>query len=133
MQVRPLLLLCASLIVLWSAYLFQYAGYQPCELCLLRPAWTRRLMPACGAALAVGASIAIYHAGIEYHLWRGPDACTGTLGRIASAQALVDQLNHTNVIRCDKPAWTLFGVSMAGYNALASAAMAGWIFWRRKA
>jgi len=29
------------------------------------------------------------------------------------------------VVLCDEAAWTLFGISMAGYNALISAVMAG--------
>ena len=28
------------------------------------------------------------------------------------------------VVRCDEPAWTLFGVSMAGYNFLVATALA---------
>jgi disulfide bond formation protein DsbB len=28
-------------------------------------------------------------------------------------------------VRCDEPAWALFGISLAGWNLLASLAMAG--------
>jgi disulfide bond formation protein DsbB len=34
------------------------------------------------------------------------------------------QLEATPVVRCDEPAWTLFGISMAGYNVLISLALA---------
>ena len=34
------------------------------------------------------------------------------------------QLQTTPVARCDQVAWSLFGVSLAGYNLIASAALA---------
>jgi disulfide bond formation protein DsbB len=35
------------------------------------------------------------------------------------------QILGTAPVLCDRPAWTLFGVSMAGWNLLASLVMAG--------
>jgi disulfide bond formation protein DsbB len=32
------------------------------------------------------------------------------------------------MVRCDAPAWTLFGISLAGYNAIASLAIGVFAF-----
>jgi disulfide bond formation protein DsbB len=37
---------------------------------------------------------------------------------------LLDQLSTTRVIRCDEAPWQLFGISLAGWNALASLTLA---------
>jgi disulfide bond formation protein DsbB len=76
------------------------------------------------AVFAVGSGLAFYHVGVEQHWFAGPSACTAgatpqTLG------ALRAQLLHQQPIRCDEPGWTLFGVSLAGWNLFASLAMAG--------
>ncbi|WP_225011220.1 disulfide bond formation protein B [Novosphingobium percolationis] len=72
------------------------------------------------AALAVGISglIGAFHAGVEYHWWEGITTCsrTGEVGGDPLA-AIMD----APVIRCDVAQWTLFGVSLAGFNFLISA------------
>jgi disulfide bond formation protein DsbB len=35
------------------------------------------------------------------------------------------ELMHQQPVRCDEPAWTLFGISLAGWNLLASLMMTG--------
>jgi disulfide bond formation protein DsbB len=40
-------------------------------------------------------------------------------------EQLKAQLLHQQPVRCDEPAWTLWGVSMAGWNLLASLIMTG--------
>ena len=135
-----------------GAYYFQYVlHYQPCPLCLeqripyyvgvplalvvalaARLGAPRRLLIAGLAALAlamfVGAGLAVYHAGVEWHLWAGPAECSGdpNFGRSGS---LLDQLNTVVVVRCDEAAWRLFGVSLAGYNAVISAALGCIALW----
>ena len=64
--------------------------------------------------------VAGYHAGVEWQLWEGPAGCTASLAAGASAADLVDQLLATPVVRCDDVPWSLFGLSMAGWNALFS-------------
>jgi disulfide bond formation protein DsbB len=109
-------------------------GLLPCQLCI----WQRlgyiaaialalatfplpaRLHPY-GAALAslavlATAGIALFHAGVEYHWWQGLSSCTGNLDTSQSVSALEQQLMATPVIPCDRAAWSMFGISMAGYN-----------------
>ncbi len=77
------------------------------------------------AVLGIAASGVIggYHAGVEYHWWQGLTTCATT----NLADDPLAAILAAPVIRCDVPAWTLFGVSMAGYNCIASLAAAGLI------
>ena len=73
--------------------------------------------------LASGA-VGAYQAGVEWQFLPGPAACTG--GPVMLTGSL--DLNHA-VVRCDIAAWRLFGISLAGYNALISLATAAWGTW----
>lgn len=78
------------------------------------------------AALAIGLSglIGAFHAGVEYGWWDGPTACSSaSLGNDPLASIM-----NAPLIRCDTPAWTLLGVSLAGFNFLISVATAAMIF-----
>jgi disulfide bond formation protein DsbB len=140
----PIFVLVASVAVLGSALAAQYwGGLAPCELCLKeRWPWTaaigiaivgamtasRRALPRVALLLAVvfaiGSALAFYHVGVERHWFAGPEACTasGTPGTLA---ALREQLLHQLPVRCDQPAWSLWGISLAGWNLVASLAMTG--------
>jgi disulfide bond formation protein DsbB len=39
----------------------------------------------------------------------------------------MQQLMQRPAASCDEPAWTLFGVSMAGYNAMLSIVVSAWV------
>lgn len=133
----------ALVIALGSQYL---GGLAPCKLCI----WQRiphgiAIVIGLGALLwfrgprerqiltwlavlvfAAGAGIAIYHTGIEQGWIAGPSSCTG-LGSLNSATTIEElraQLLAAPVVRCDEIPWSLFGVSIAGWNALASLALA---------
>ena len=69
----------------------------------------------------VSGSLGVYHAGVEWQWWQGPRACTGAAFHAASGPL---DLNAP-VVRCDRAAWRLFGLSLAGYNALLSFGLAG--------
>jgi disulfide bond formation protein DsbB len=73
------------------------------------------------AALLVGVSgaIGVYHAGVEWQWWQGPQACTGAAFHTSGPLDL-----NAPVVRCDRAAWRLFGISLAGYNAILSLAIA---------
>lgn len=141
----PALILAASVAVLAGAFLFQYAGgLAPCVLCIyqrypygvaialsalaliLANGRTRgAALLACAAAFLVGAGFAVFHIGVEQHWWQGTAACTGgDAGPAGSLEALRAQIMAAPVVRCDQIAWSLFGISMAGYNALISSALA---------
>ena len=88
------------------------------------PAARNWLIIACAAAFAIGGAIAIYHAGIEYGWFAGPTSCSGVGPTPTTIEELRRQLMAQPVVRCDEPAWTMFGVSMAGYNAVVSTVLA---------
>jgi disulfide bond formation protein DsbB len=84
------------------------------------------LLFACALAFSVGAAIAVFHVGVEHHWWAGLASCEGGgVGRADSVEDLMASLSRPPAPRCDQVQWSLFGLSMAGYNVLASAALAG--------
>jgi disulfide bond formation protein DsbB len=136
-----------------GAWLFQYGlGFQPCPLCLeQRYAYyfavplavmialgdqagsSRKVLLGGLIAIAAGmvwnTGLGIYHSGVEWGWWAGPQECSGSLGDLGSGGSLADKLKSIRVVRCDQAAWRFLGLSLAGYNALISvmlAAAAGW-------
>lgn len=69
------------------------------------------------AALAIMTSgaIGVYHAGVEYGWWQGITTCATTAAGVS-----LEDIMRAPVVRCDVPQWTLFGVSLAGFNAIIS-------------
>lgn len=136
----PLWIVWASAAMLTAALLMQYVGgLPPCELChwqrwayivsglfgigaLVGP--RRVFLALAGVAFIAGAGIAAYHAGVEWGIFAGPSACSGTVTGAQTLEELRQRLTVAPVVRCDEPAWTLFGISLAGYNAVISAALA---------
>jgi disulfide bond formation protein DsbB len=136
-----LLVLFASAALLGGALAFQHlGGYAPCVLCywqryahaaaivfafaaLLLPRARPFLLAAAGLAELAGAGMALFHVGVEQHWWAGTSACGSAVGGAGSIEELRARLLAQPVVRCDEVAWSLFGVSMAGYNALASLAL----------
>ena len=60
----------------------------------------------------------------------GPPDCTGSLDRLTAPGSVLDTIK---VVRCDEAAWRFLGLSLAGYDALISlalAAVAAWGAWR---
>ncbi|MBP5858787.1 disulfide bond formation protein B [Marivibrio halodurans] len=135
-----LILAVAAVAVLGVANFFEHAmGLKPCALCLYQrvPWWValglgclailgRRAPVLASVALGLGvltllagAGIAGYHAGVEYGLWPGPAGCTGD-NLPTSLGGLNEALKGPPPPRCDDVPWSLFGISMAGYNFLIS-------------
>ncbi len=119
------LALAVPAVLLAGAYISQYGfGLFPCELCwwqryphfiavalaLLSTFASPKRVWIGLAALAIAASglIGFFHAGVEYHWWESPLGCTAS-----------DPFS-LEFVRCDEAAWTLMGVSLAGFNALLS-------------
>ena len=71
----------------------------------------------------IAAAIGVYHAGIEWKFWAGPAACTGAT--LAPSGDILSSLKEpVRVVPCDEASWRLFGISLAGYNALIAGALA---------
>lgn len=67
-----------------------------------------------------------YHAGVEWGLFSGPNDCAGTPAPAASGmQDFMKQLDNVRVVSCTQAAWRFLGLSLAGWNAIASALLAG--------
>ena len=145
------LLGAGSASMLLAAAVFEHVfGLAPCILCLWQrwPHWLvvalavlvfayRRVLAAgefhryalglMAVALAGGAGVAFWHVGVEAGLLPGPAACAGAAIGGDASEAL-DKLLETPPVRCDEVAWSFLGISMAGWNGLASTAMAGLAF-----
>jgi disulfide bond formation protein DsbB len=69
------------------------------------------------AALAILTSglIGAFHAGVEYGWWPGLTTCASTANGTT-----IEAIMNAPIVRCDVPQWTLFGISLAGFNALLS-------------
>jgi disulfide bond formation protein DsbB len=82
------------------------------------------------ALAALGnAGLGAYHAGVEWHYFKGPTDCTGPIGDLGSAGTLLQRLDTVKVIRCDEVQWRFLGLSLAGYNVLISLLMAALALW----
>jgi disulfide bond formation protein DsbB len=141
--------LVASAAMLAIAHAFQRFGHMaPCELCLKQRTvyWVAGAVALAGMIVVrlpggprlrqpsdwllaliflAGAGLAAYHAGVEWRFWPGPQSCTG--GGTVDLKSLQDMLAGKlgRVVRCDEPAWVFLGLSMAGWNAIASLILAG--------
>ncbi|MGB8274019.1 MAG: disulfide bond formation protein B [Alphaproteobacteria bacterium] len=152
-RTAPLVVLSASAAVLSGAFAFQYVGgYLPCILCLYQRfpyaiaialsivalmlasrgggsgAAARLLVYACGVLFVIGAGIAFFHVGVEQHWWTGTAECSGSASGAGSVAELEAMIKTAPVVRCDQVAWSLFGISMAGYNVPISLALAAFAF-----
>lgn len=133
----PLVALAAPLLLYGGALVSQYGfGLHPCEMCYWQR-WPhqaaivlaalalilrgneramRALTRLAALAIAVSGAIGVFHAGVEYGFWEGLTTCaTGAGGPVS-----LDGLMGAPLIRCDTPQWTLFGISLAGFNAIFS-------------
>jgi disulfide bond formation protein DsbB len=145
-----ILLIAAATIA--GAWIFQAFGIAPCELCLSEripyyvgvPVAAMTLIFALReskALMLVGfillflifafsAGFGIYHAGVEWHFWEGPTACTGsTMTKATSMQDFLHQLQTVKVVRCDAVAIRILGLSLAGWNAVISVVLAVIAIW----
>jgi disulfide bond formation protein DsbB len=143
---RALSLLAAALATLAAVWSFEVLGYAPCELCLAEryafyagaiiAAFTvylasrgaygvaRALFVLLALIFVANAGFAFYHVGVEQHWWPGPTACTGSLSGPVDANDLMKSLNSVRVVNCDVVQLRILGLSLAGWDVIASAAMA---------
>src|SRR5262249_50782551 len=105
---------------------FQYVlGYPPCPLCLdqrvayyvsvplavmillgLSVGASRKVLLfallAIAAAMLWNAGIGVYHSGIEWKWWTGPQDCSGPLNNFSPAGSILERIQRQRVVRCDE-------------------------------
>jgi disulfide bond formation protein DsbB len=138
----------ASLSMLAAAHGFErFGNMPPCALCLhqreaywgalsiamlalivdrFRPniLGTRALTLLLACAFGAGALIAGFHVGVEYKWWPGLAECAAG-GKMDMSGDLLGALSKSmEVPACDKVAWSMLGISMAGWNMLISLGLA---------
>jgi disulfide bond formation protein DsbB len=118
-----------------GAWIFQFMGYEPCDLCykqrwgyyagvplalvaaLAGPRFLRPGLYLLALILAANAIFGAYHSGVEWKWWEGPSTC----GAGGLSGGLPD-LSKPAVL-CNEAAIRIFGLSLAGWNAVISAAL----------
>ena len=139
-QRASLLIFLVAFATIAGAWVFEYYGYAPCELCL-KQRWAyyagvplalvvMLLAPRNpGLAKAGFAMLAllwfasmvfgIYHSGVEWKWWPGPTTCTAQAGFSGGLPDL-----SKPAVMCDTPAIRILGLSLAGWNAVISLGLA---------
>lgn len=134
----PVALLAGAL---GSQYL---GGLYPCEMCLWQrwPHYAaipvallaivsgsrllgRTLLGIAALLIFASGAIGVFHAGVEYGWWEGLTSCAN----LSSSGDFLQDIMATPVIACDRPQWTLAGISLAGFNAIFSISAAMVIAW----
>ncbi len=129
-----------------GAWYFQLVvGLVPCKLCLeqrlphylaiglslaaLVLARSARLqglaLLGLAALMAWSTGLGIYHSGVEWGWFLGPSDCGGGVASAPGIQDFMKQLQTTRVVACSEAAWRFLGLSLTGWNALASLALFG--------
>ena len=120
-----------------GAWIFEYAGFAPCALCL-KQRWayyaaiplSLLLLAAPPSAMRMGLMVlailwlasmvfGIYHSGVEWKWWQGPSTCGEGGGLTGELPDLTKP-----VVLCTEAAIRIFGLSLAGWNAVISLALA---------
>ncbi len=138
-----------ALSLILGALGFQYiAHFPPCEMChwqrwpliaaavvgLLGPMLVKGDSPWLAFVtillVATSGGIGFYQAGVEWHFFPGPEACTGARFVFHG----LDNLNEPGAVRCDVAAWRFLMISLAGWNAVISlgSAFTGLVMFLRK-
>jgi disulfide bond formation protein DsbB len=144
-RTSALLIFAILAATLAGAWVSQWLGYLPCELCLKQryayylglplalAAWFATPINARGArflfalialAFVANAVLAAYHSGVEFKWWPGPADCTGAYQGAGNAADFMKQLQQIKVVRCDEVSLRIFGLSLANANIFISAAVA---------
>ncbi len=135
----PVVALLVSGALLAGAHAFETFGHlRPCAMCLAQREWhwgilavaalallfARGPVAARWAACALGLAflgsfaMAAWHVAVEQH-WVMAQCEVGNLGDLT-----FDPNAEVHAPNCDVIAWQMFGISMAGFNALISVALA---------
>ncbi len=123
-----------------GAWLFEYYGYAPCELCLKQrwayyagvplalvvaliaprnPGLAKAGLTLLALLWLASMVFGIYHSGVEWKWWPGPATCTTQAGFSGGLPDL-----SKPAVMCDQPAIRILGLSLAGWNAIVSLGLA---------
>ena len=127
-----------ALALILGALGFQYLGHlPPCEMCHWQrwPHIAAAVIGLIGVSLwkkdarslaiitivlvAISGLIGAYQTGMQFGLLPGPGACTVAHAYVMGSNAPPPEIS------CNVATWSLFGLSLAAYNALASFLIAG--------
>ncbi len=150
---HALLVLAGMAITVGTALGFEHiGGFIPCKLCLeqrepyyagipvaalalaaaasgWRPVLSRGLLLIVGLLMTYGMFLGIYHSGVEWGWWPGPTDCVAAADAPStSAGNLLETIDRIVPPSCDEAAGRFFGLSFAGWNVLASVALAAIAF-----
>ena len=133
------------LFALISEYVF---GFAPCSLCLIQryphilvsitSVWliffrTHNfcMYPLNTLVMALSIILASYHVGVEQSIFQGPHSCSSSnisLMSEKSAEALLQDILNTSVMRCNEVTWSFLNLSMATWNLILSIGLfIGWM------
>ena len=133
------------LFALISEHIF---GFAPCSLCLIQryphilvsitSVWliffrthNFLLYPLNTLVMALSIILAAYHVGVEQSIFQGPQSCSSSnisLMSEKSAEALLQDILNTSVIRCNEVTWSFLNLSMATWNLILSIGLfIGWM------
>lgn len=142
--------LAMALCAITAALVFEHwLGFEPCPLCLQqryafyiglpllflalifiaserpdRAVWVLGLV---GLVFVANAVVGVYHSGVEWKWWPGPDTCdssSSTLKPLGGVGGVLGSLPNIRVIRCDEAAGRFLWLSFAGWNVIGSLAIA---------
>ena len=136
----PIVLLIIAVTALGSAYTAEFLySLEPCVLCiyqripfavigvlgvlayLFKDRMAMVVLTAlAGIVLFIGAGIASYHVGVEQHWWASVASCGGAPDQALSIKQFQALLQQKPEKACGEVDWTMFGISMATYNAVFS-------------
>ena len=144
-KLAALLLTIGMAATVGGALAFQHiGGYIPCKLCYEQrmpyyvgaplmllallgalaklPGVATRILLLAGAALmAYGLYLGVYHSGVEWGWWPGPTDCGMVVAPPdTGGRGVLDALNSVIPPSCDEAALRILGLSLAGWNAIAS-------------
>ena len=135
-QRAALLIFLVAFATVAGAWIFEYFGYAPCELCLKQrwiyyvgvplalivallapgnPRLARMGLMLLGVVWLASMVFGIYHSGVEWKWWPGPATCTAQAGFSGGLPDL-----SKPAVLCDTPAIRILGPSLAGWNAVIS-------------
>ena len=126
-----------AFLILLSVHILEWVGYTPCDLCLKqRWAWyfvlvistissafedsrIKLVFYVISLILYANAVFAIWHAGIEWNFWEGPQTCNIQSSSLGD-DFLNDLKSNDKFVPCNEAPLRVFGLSLAAYNAIAS-------------